>query len=369
MPFYNSIICNPQPITAISEEIPFNKFKRVWATIEERKSSSPSGRHVGIYKSLTKDLGDREMTEKQEFIRENIRLISNLCTWTGYILERWRLATNVMLQKKIDNIDISKMRTIRLLEADLNQVLKWASREIMRAIEKRPDGLSDTQFRFRKHCTRHQAMLSMTMMNNIAHQAQIGFATADVDCRAAFDCVIPEIIRLAFIAKGVLENMVRFMYSHLTQTQFQVCAGGFTSDERYRGGNRRFGSGQSGGASGLNWILNQDFINRALEAAESQASIIRHPITHAISTNNGIVFADDLNQVSMDSMRKRSDAENLESLCKSAQLNNDCLRTSGSSLNIQKCSFGHLSINNKVTCNDVPNSNLTIIPTINSDPQ
>ena len=63
---------------------------------------------MGIYKSLAKDLGDREMTEKQELIREYIRLISNLCVRTGYILKRWRLATNVMLQKMIDNIDISK---------------------------------------------------------------------------------------------------------------------------------------------------------------------------------------------------------------------------------------------------------------------
>ena len=77
---------------------------------------------------------------------EYIRLISNLCTRTGYILERWRLAANVMLQKKMDNIDISQMRKIRLLEADLNQILKWASREMVREIEKKPDGLSDMQF-------------------------------------------------------------------------------------------------------------------------------------------------------------------------------------------------------------------------------
>jgi len=41
-----------------------------------------------------------------------------------------------MLQKKVDNIDIPKNRTIQLMEADLNQVLKWASREIIREIEK-----------------------------------------------------------------------------------------------------------------------------------------------------------------------------------------------------------------------------------------
>ena len=76
----------------------------------------------------------------------------------------------MMLQKKVDNIDISKMRTIRLMEADLNQVLKWASREIMRAIEQRPEGLSDMQFGFRKHRTTHQEILSTTSIIDIARQ-------------------------------------------------------------------------------------------------------------------------------------------------------------------------------------------------------
>ena len=48
VPFYNMTKCTPQPITTISEEIPFNEFQRFWATIKERKSSSLSGRHVGI---------------------------------------------------------------------------------------------------------------------------------------------------------------------------------------------------------------------------------------------------------------------------------------------------------------------------------
>ena len=107
-----------------------------------------------------------------------------------------------MLQKKLDNIAISKMRTIRILEADLDQILKWASREMIKEIKRRPDGLSDMQFGFRKHHTTHQAILSMTSMIDIAHQARIGFATADADCRAAFKCVIPEVIRLAITAKG-----------------------------------------------------------------------------------------------------------------------------------------------------------------------
>jgi len=40
VPFYESIKCDPQPLTTIREEIPFNDFKRYWATIIEKKLSS-----------------------------------------------------------------------------------------------------------------------------------------------------------------------------------------------------------------------------------------------------------------------------------------------------------------------------------------
>ena len=94
---------------------------------------------------------------------------------------------------------------------------------MIKEIKRKPNGLSDMQYIFRKHRTTHQAILSMTSMIDIAHQAHIGFGTADADCRAAFDCVIPEVIRLALIAKGFLENMVMFIYSHLPQTEYR-CA-------------------------------------------------------------------------------------------------------------------------------------------------
>ena len=71
------------------------------------------------------------------------------------------------------------MRTVRILEVDLNQILKWESREMIKEIKRKPNGLSDMQYIFRKHRTTHQAILSMTSMIDIAHQAHIGFGTAE----------------------------------------------------------------------------------------------------------------------------------------------------------------------------------------------
>ena len=41
VPFYESLKCEPQPLKTIKEEIPCNNFKRYWATVVEKISSSP----------------------------------------------------------------------------------------------------------------------------------------------------------------------------------------------------------------------------------------------------------------------------------------------------------------------------------------
>ena len=130
-----------------------------------------------------------------------------------------------------------------------------------------------------------------------------------------------------------------------------------------------FGSGQGGGASGFHWTINQDIINKVLETDETQACVIRHPITGGVRTNNGIVFADDLTQISISSLEHRSNTTNISTLQKSVQLANNCLRSSGGSFSIQKCSFRHLDIDRKWTLRDVPNSQFTIQPTPTSDHQ
>ena len=75
------------------------------------------------------------------------------------------------------------------------------------------------------------------------------------------------------------ENIATFLHNHLTNTEFNVTAGGFTSKNRYKGGSTSFGSEQGGGASGFHWIINQDITNKALEAAETQVCVTCRPTT------------------------------------------------------------------------------------------
>ena len=119
---------------------------------------------------------------------------------------------------------------------------------------------------------------------------------------SAFHCCILELIRLGLLSKGMPNSIFTFLHNHLTKTEFNVIAGGFTFKNRYRGGSTSFGSGQRGGASGFHWNINQDITNKALEVSKTQMCVIHHHITREVQSNNGIVFADDLTKTSMSSI-------------------------------------------------------------------
>ena len=280
----------------------------------------------------------------------------------GYILDQWCLASDVMLPKKLNNCRINSLQCIHLMEADLNQILKHIARVTMREME-RIESFSDMQFGFRTRRTTYQAVMSINTMIDHTHQAKVVFAILDTDCNSAFNCCIPEIIQLCLLSKGMLDNIATFLHNHLTKTEFNVIAGGFTSENRYKGGSTSFGSGQRGGAYRFHWIINQDITNKALEAAETQECVIRHPITGEVQTNNGIAFADDLTQISMSSIEQRPSITNISTLQKSVQLANNCLRAIEGSFSIPKCSFCHIAITKKGTLQDVPYSQFTIQPT------
>ena len=216
----------------------------------------------------------------------------------------------------------------------------------MRDMEKMKS-FSDMQFRFRAKRTTHQAVMSIKTIIDHAHQARVGFAITDTDCKSAFDCCILEVIQLGLLSKGMPENTAKFFHDHLTKTEFNVTAGGFTSKNRYGGGSTSFGGGQSRGASGFHWIVNQDIINKALETDQTQVCVIRHPITGKVRPNNGI--ADDLTQISMSSLEHRSNAIDISILQKYVQLANNCLQALRGSFSIPKCSFWHIDIDRKGT--------------------
>ena len=169
------------------------EFRDYWAKINGQKSSSPSDRYVGLYKTMAIAAMDPVIKDQQRSMMEVIRQISNACMSSGYILDQWRLASDVMLPKKQNNFHINSFRCIRLMEADLNQILKHIARVAIHEME-RTKSISDMQFGFRTRRATYQAIMSINTMIDHAHQVRVGFTISDTNCKSAFNCCIPEII-------------------------------------------------------------------------------------------------------------------------------------------------------------------------------
>ena len=80
------------------------------------------------------------------------------------------------------------------------------------------------QYGFRKGKTTYQATLAMVSIMDLAALARTHITTVDTDCKSAFDCCVPVVVKIKMLAMKVPEKPVKFLYTHLTQVTFNVLA-------------------------------------------------------------------------------------------------------------------------------------------------
>ena len=105
-------------------------FKR-W---DEKISTSPSGLHLGMYKSLT---NYTEQEKEKAYLMNTFTAIVKCAFSKGITLERWCRVQNILLEKDPNDPKLHRLRIIHIIEADYNLAAKiqWA-RRLMRRPEK-----------------------------------------------------------------------------------------------------------------------------------------------------------------------------------------------------------------------------------------
>jgi hypothetical protein len=109
----------PAGITNLPSVYGTEAFIAGWRGLSKKTSSSPSGRHIGLYKALIIDNYE-----------DNKSTVSIFCTMSaipirvGFSPNRWSKALQVMLCKKEGNFNLHCLHVIQFLEADLN-ILFW----------------------------------------------------------------------------------------------------------------------------------------------------------------------------------------------------------------------------------------------------
>jgi hypothetical protein len=126
--------CEPGP--RWSEEVSFDEFISCFLHWREQTSTSPSGRHLGLYGTLvaaycnsggefstyhkSEDLTTQEMSEQ---ILMMIHGLAASAARLGFFLHRWIHVINVMIYKKPGCMELDKLRVINLFEADFNLMI------------------------------------------------------------------------------------------------------------------------------------------------------------------------------------------------------------------------------------------------------
>ena len=129
-------------VTDVDESFKFvtvKEFRGKMKAWRESTTTSPSGRHLGHYKSLIATIDrslDEDEREQLQQIQQDIMScyisVINYAIKHRYSLKRWQTIMNNMIYKEPGNVKIHRLRVIHIYEADLALMwgVKW--RESMR---------------------------------------------------------------------------------------------------------------------------------------------------------------------------------------------------------------------------------------------
>ena len=126
--FEQSAVLAPQ----MDADITFKEFQDTFRKWRESTTTSPSGRHLGHYRSLFTPEG----TIDEEDIGAKVMMIHYQVTMcavaTGTPLERWKTCISCHIKKDPGSPKLHRLRIIHIYEADMNLILKvlWSRKLI-----------------------------------------------------------------------------------------------------------------------------------------------------------------------------------------------------------------------------------------------
>jgi len=119
------------PQTQTMKPLEFEPLMAGFRKWPEQTTTSPSGRHLGVYKSLLKDKHNEKPGEipkpKGIDIMYDIFRMLVLAVKHTHTFNHWRTIWNMYLEKDPGTPKINRLRTLHLIEADLNLLWKWYS--------------------------------------------------------------------------------------------------------------------------------------------------------------------------------------------------------------------------------------------------
>ena len=347
------------PPPSWSPELDFDAFISAFLHWNESTSTSPSRRHLGLYKALVTTYinasGEFNIRPKhppplfqtpQDKAEQILRLIHGLAshaTAYGFFLHRWIHVINVMIYKKAGCIELDRLRVIHLFEADFNLCIGvlFGRRAMQHSVSH--SLLHHGQFgKPGGEC--QDAALSKVLHNLLAFFTKTAFGQFESDATACFDRVVMAFSLVTFSVLGAPPGPLTMWEQALLNIVHRVkTAHGITDASYcYSPASPIIGPGQGsrGGPAACSTATSP-----LLEAMDRLGHGVHFcdPAQHLQYLSTVNMFIDDASNASNAFLSwlhtPPRDFEVVELLRHDAQTWERCLWTSGGLLNLAKCLY------------------------------
>ena len=320
------------PISTLISRKAFVKTVKAW---KETTSTSPSGRHLGHYKTALLD---------DQLLGLHVDLL-NIPIAQGFAPERWTHSVTPLLEKDEGKPYLTRLRVIHLFEADYNLFLKLLyGRRLVQNAE-RAHALNDQQHGSRPRRMTTDALFLSRLEKDLIRQTKTNSAHMDNDATGCYDRIITSLGMIACRRLGMPENAIRCQADTLKHMKYAVKHMYGVSSQQYSGSESEplFGTGQGSGASPAIWLSLVVVLLNALDRMSKEDDIpgleFCDPWGDLSESWRVGAFVDDTNQGIMDITGQLSPSALVEKLRQAGQLWESLLHISGGSLNLAKCSW------------------------------
>ena len=321
------------PVDTVISRKAFIKTIKAW---KESTSTSPSGRHLGHYRTAILD----------EDVAQLHTNLLNIPIAYGFAPDRWLLSVTPLIEKDEGLPYLTRLRVIHLFEADYNLFLKLIyGRRLVKNAEK-SNFLNDQQHGSRPRRMTTDALLLARLEKDIIRQIKANSAHMDNDATGCYDRIVVSLGMLACRRASMPKLATECQANALKNMRYAIKQLTGVSLNAYSGTNDGplFGTGQGSGASGATWLCLAVILLNRLDRISKEDNIpgfsFADPWNEILAAWRVSAFVDDTNQGVMDPTGTLSVPELLvEQMQKAGQLWETLLHISGGALNLAKCSW------------------------------
>lgn len=308
----------------INAPVTAGEFRHFFKGKKESTESSPSGRHIGHYKSI---LNSDEVVEL-------IVSMINIGLNTGISLNRWQQTISVMLEKDKGRPKINRLRIIQLFEADYNFVLSLVLGHRLMNFARRHCGFNESQYGSLKGKQAQSAILNKILTYDYFRMRKENAATAEFDAAANYDRILPAIAVIACRRLGLATKIGDLFFHSLNKLKHKVrTLYGLSTEYGPTVDLPLYGTGQGSGGSPTFWAVIADVLFKTMDEYGTGLDLV-DPTGRTKSRRNEDGYVDDTS-LGVDGR----DSEVVGRLTMAAQRHERILYATGGKLALEKCTW------------------------------